>query len=47
MSLPHPAADVIVVGGGVIGLSIAWELARNNVRVRVLEGDELHLQAER
>ena len=45
MSLPHPAADVIVVGGGVIGLSIAWELARNNVRVRVLEQGQFGQEA--
>ena len=31
------ARDVIVIGGGVIGLSIAWELARHGVTVRVLE----------
>jgi glycine oxidase len=29
--------DVIVVGGGVIGLSIAWELAGHGLSVRVLE----------
>ena len=29
--------DVIVIGGGVIGLSIAWELAGNGLSVRVLE----------
>ena len=29
--------DVIVVGGGVIGLSIAWELAGHGVSVKVLE----------
>lgn len=29
--------DVVVIGGGVIGLSIAWELARNGVTVRLLE----------
>jgi glycine oxidase len=32
-----PAHDVIVIGGGVIGLSIAWELAQNGVTVQVLE----------
>ena len=29
--------DVIVVGGGVIGLSVAWELAGHGLAVRVLE----------
>ncbi len=29
--------DVIVIGGGIIGGSIAFELARNNVRVAVLD----------
>ncbi|MEX0716332.1 MAG: glycine oxidase ThiO [Planctomycetaceae bacterium] len=29
--------DVVVVGGGVIGLTIAWELARAGVSVRLLE----------
>ena len=31
------APDAIVIGGGVIGLSIAWELAQHGVSVRVLE----------
>lgn len=30
-------ADVIVIGGGVIGLSIAWELAGQGVSVQLLE----------
>ncbi|MEX2118443.1 MAG: glycine oxidase ThiO [Pirellulales bacterium] len=30
-------ADCVIVGGGVIGLSLAYELARNGVRVRVVE----------
>ena len=30
-------SDVIVVGGGAIGLSIAWQLVREGVRVAVLE----------
>jgi glycine/D-amino acid oxidase-like deaminating enzyme len=35
---PHPAeADVIVVGGGVIGVMTAWFLARDGVRVVLLE----------
>ena len=33
--------DVIIVGGGVIGLSIAWYLARQGVSCRVLERDRL------
>jgi len=31
------ACDVIVIGGGVIGLSIAWELAAHGASVRVLD----------
>jgi glycine oxidase len=32
--------DVIVVGGGVIGLAAAWRMAQRDVRVVVLERDE-------
>ena len=32
--------DVIVVGGGVIGLASAWRLAQQGLTVRVLERDE-------
>ena len=32
---------VIIVGGGVIGLSVAWELARRNLQVTVLERDTI------
>lgn len=39
---------VLVVGGGVIGLSIAWELARRQVPVEVLErGPEAGIGASR
>lgn len=38
-------ADVIVVGGGVIGLSIAYELARRGVSVRLLEQGEIGREA--
>jgi glycine oxidase len=34
-------ADVVVVGGGVIGLSIAWCLAREGVEATVLDRGEL------
>jgi len=37
--------DVIVVGGGVVGLSIAWELAGQGVCVRVSERGELGREA--
>ena len=38
-------ADVIVVGGGVIGLSIAYELAGQGVTVKVLEQGQFGQEA--
>ena len=32
-----PAADVLIVGGGIIGCSIAWRLAQAGERVTVLD----------
>ncbi|MFH9118582.1 FAD-dependent oxidoreductase [Streptomyces globisporus] len=44
-SLPPLAADtetdVVVVGGGIAGLSTAWELARSGHHVTVLEADRI------
>ena len=35
----HP--NVVIVGGGVIGLSVAWRLAREGVAVTVIERDRI------
>ncbi|MGI8728463.1 MAG: glycine oxidase ThiO [Solirubrobacteraceae bacterium] len=37
-----PGTDIVVIGGGVIGLTVAWRAARRGRSVRVIErGDEL------
>lgn len=36
---PRPAADLVVVGGGAIGLAVAWRAAVLGMRVLVLERD--------
>ncbi|WP_437187665.1 glycine oxidase ThiO [Planctomicrobium sp. SH668] len=38
-------SDVVVVGGGVIGLTIAWELAIEGLSVSVLDQSEIGLEA--
>jgi glycine oxidase len=37
--------DVIIVGGGVIGASIAWRLARNHLRVLLLDAGKFGAEA--
>ncbi|MDQ2897361.1 MAG: FAD-dependent oxidoreductase, partial [Actinomycetota bacterium] len=36
---PRTAADVVVIGGGVIGLAVAWRAGGRGLRVLVLERD--------
>src|SRR2546423_3260466 len=38
-------ADMLVVGGGVIGLSIAWSLVKEGLSVTVLEAGQVGGQA--
>ncbi len=41
------AADVVVVGGGVIGLAVARALAKRRVRVTLIERGELGMESSR
>jgi glycine oxidase len=38
-------ADVVVIGGGIIGLSVAWRLIKSGVSVAVLEQGQVGAQA--
>ncbi|MDQ6708841.1 MAG: FAD-dependent oxidoreductase, partial [Acidobacteriota bacterium] len=35
--MPANTTDVIVIGGGIVGMSIAWRLAQRKLRVEVLD----------
>src|SRR5438046_1710440 len=39
------SADVVIVGGGIIGLSVAWHLRREGVSVLLLERGQVGGQA--
>ncbi|HJZ70030.1 MAG TPA: glycine oxidase ThiO [Blastocatellia bacterium] len=41
------ARDVIVIGGGVIGCSIAWRLAQSGLKVALFERDRVGCEASR
>lgn len=34
---PSPRADVLIVGGGIIGICCAWELAQRGLSVMVID----------
>lgn len=44
-TMPHASADVIVIGGGIVGVSAAYWLARAGVRVTLLERSALAASA--
>lgn len=39
--------DFAIIGGGVVGLSVAWGLLRHGQKVTVIDGDDLGLRASR
>ncbi len=47
MANTHGSADVLVIGGGVIGLSIAWRARARGLSVTVLERETLGAGASR
>ncbi|MET4128546.1 FAD-dependent oxidoreductase [Roseovarius sp. MBR-6] len=40
-------SDYAIIGGGVVGLSVAWGLLRRGLRVTVIDGDDAGLRASR
>lgn len=43
--MKSPSHDVLIIGGGVIGLSLAWELAQQGVKVCVVDRGKLGREA--
>ncbi|KNX43114.1 Hydrogen cyanide synthase subunit HcnC precursor [Roseovarius tolerans] len=41
------SSDYVIIGGGVVGLSVAWGLLRRGLRVTVLDGDDGSFRASR
>lgn len=40
-------SDYVIIGGGVVGLSLAWGLLRRNLKVIVIDGDDGSFRASR
>lgn len=40
MTPSRPSPDVLIIGGGIIGLATAWELARRQVAVEIVDAGE-------
>lgn len=47
MTTPSPSLRIVVVGGGIVGLSIAWRLARGGAAVQLLERGTVASEATR
>ncbi|GAB6936079.1 MAG: glycine oxidase ThiO [Bacillota bacterium] len=45
MPITQPSADVVIVGGGIIGCAIAYSLAKDGTRVTIVERDTVGAHA--
>jgi glycine/D-amino acid oxidase-like deaminating enzyme len=45
--MPHEHSDVLIIGGGVIGASLAYGLSKRKVRTLLLDREDLRLTASR